>query len=277
MKKSLLPVLLLFLAMNLQADIIYTDYENGLRIGLNENFAYDINEDGVVDFYVNGYTDEVGFVPVFQVGCLDSPWEMAYTSFNAREIKIQEFGATVQLNGANLYDYIDDDRGSMYSVSGGFAEGWEDMKDQYIGFVLITMEGHLDGWMKVAVDATTNEMVIKEVAYQSDGAANAAGGIEVGATISTSVATIDEIVGLSLTPNPANSQLQVNFDYQGLSNLSVAVLNNIGQVIYRSASTSVFTDKSQLTIVTTDWSIGTYFLRFESEEGVRTERFVVTR
>lgn len=278
MKKTLLPVFLLFMAMTLQADIVYTDYEEGMRVGLNENLAFDVNDDGVVDFYVNGYTDEIGFVPVFAVGCFDSPSEIAYTSFNAREIKIQNIGDKVLLSSANLYDYIDDDRGSMFSVSGGFAEGWADLAEKYIGFAVITPNGWLDGWMKVAVDATTNEMIILEVAYQDDPVANSTGtGIEVGATGASSVATLDEIAALTLAPNPVVDQLQVSFDYSGLSNLSVAVVNNIGQVVYRSAAVQVIANKSQLTIPTADWAVGTYFLRFESEEGIRTERFVVAR
>ena len=278
MKKTLLPAFLLFMAMNLQADIVYTNYNDGMRIGLNENLAYDINEDGVVDFYLNGHTDEVGFVPIFAVGCIDSPSETAYTSFDAREIRIQNFGDKVLLSSSNLYDYIDDDRGSMYSLTGGFAEGWADQAAKYIGFALITTEGYLDGWMKVAVDATTNEMIIFEVAYEDDPVVNSTGtGIQVGATGSSSIATLDDIAGLTMAPNPVADQLQVNFDYQGSSNLSVSVINNIGQVVYRSAAVQVVANKSNLTISTADWAVGTYFLRFDSEEGIRTERFVVAR
>ncbi len=277
MKKALLFFFftITVIALQAQSEIIHESFGDGWVIPMNANEAVDIDNDGSVDFYINGFQDELGFVPIFAVGCFSSPSELAYTSFSSRELQIHETGELVQLNELNLFDYIDDDRGSAYSLTGGLADGWVDGQDVYIGFavIIVNTPGHVrNGWLRTSVNTTTNELTIHEWAY-SEVQENYDGGILVGDTGEvTSVKSLDNIQDISISPNPATENVQVVFDYTGNENLSVVIQNSIGQVVYRDNSGS-----NILNVATDNWTNGIYFVRFETETGIHTERLSVAK
>ncbi len=277
MKKILLFVSALLIFNSLSASINYTSYGDGWVIPMDANEAIDIDGNGTVDFYVNGITGELGFVPIFAVGCFSSPDETAYTSFGARELSLHQAGDLIQLNSTNFYDFIDDGRGSGYSVSGGFADGWADMEDVYIGFVVIVDGGDSQsGWMRIALDETNKTLIIKELAYGEPQPMDT-GGISVGDTGSTAVNNLSQDFGkIMIAPNPANDFFQIDFDYLGKKELSIVIQNGVGQEVYRNASNFTL-GKSTLNLSTSDWSTGVYFIRFETEDGVRVEKLNVAK
>lgn len=277
MKKTLLFVSALLILNSLNAAITYTSYGDGWVIPMDANEPIDIDGNGTEDFYVNGIAGELGFVPIFAVGCFSSPSETAYTSFGARELSRHQAGDLIQLNSTNFYDFIDDDRGSGYSVSGGFADGWADLEDVYIGFVVIVDGGDSQsGWMRIAIDETNQTLIIKEMAYE-DAQPIDTGGILVGDTGTTAVNNLSQDFGkVVVAPNPANDFVQIDFDYQGKEELSIVIQNGVGQEVYRSAA-NFPNGKSTINLSTQDWTTGIYFIRFETEDGVRVEKLNVAK
>ena len=278
MKKFLLLSFLSITMYTLNAQITHTSFGDGWTIPLNANLAVDIDENGTTDFHINGHHDELGFVPIFAVGCFSSPSYGAYTSFNARELQLHEAGEMIQLNNINLFDYIDDDRGSSYSVTGGPADGWLDKQDVYVGFVVMINGGSnvRNGWIRTAIDIENQLLLIKEWAY-TEVQYQGQGGILAGDRgESTSVKTLNDIAGISISPNPASDRVQLKFDYSGSEDLSVVIQNSVGKEVFRTGST-LSNGSTNLNIQTDQWSSGIYFVRFETETAIRTEKLSITR
>lgn len=278
MKKTLLLSFLsfAFFTLSAQTEITYKSFGNGWVIPINANLEIDIDEDGTTDFYINQEQDEIGFTPIFAVGCFASPNASAYTSFNARELTLHEEGDWIQLNGDNFFDYIDDDRGSGYSLTGGLANGWVDKEDTYIGFAVIVDNNVRNGWMTVSINVSTNELTIKEWAY-TNLVANYEGGITAGDKGETSsVKKLENIEAITISPNPADDKVQLAFDYSGNEDLSVVIQNSVGKEVYRNDAAIPF-GNTNLNITTSDWANGIYFIRFETETAIRTERLSIAR
>jgi len=279
MKKSLLFSFLFITicALNAQSgEIHYTSFGDGWYIPMNADLAVDVDADGTSDFHINKHADELGFTPIFIQGCFTSPSETSYTSFNSRELQQHEEGELIQINGGNLYDYIDDDRGSAFSVSGGLAEGWENDKKVFIGFAIIDGGQVRNAWLTASVNEFTHEMTIWEWAY-TDWEAMDTGGILAGDRgESTSVKTLNSIADISISPNPASDRVQVNFDYSGSEDLSVIIQNSVGQVVYKTGS-SLPTGVINLNVETSEWTNGIYFIRFETETAIRTEKLTISK
>ena len=276
MKKTLLFITSLLILNSLSAAINYTNYDDGWVIPMGANEAIDIDGNGTDDFYVNGIAGELGFVPIYGVGCFSSPSETAYTSFGARELSRHQLGDLIQLNSLNLYDFIDDGRGSGYSVSGGFADGWVDMEDVYIGFVVIVNGDSQSGWMRIVLDETNETLIIKELAYEDPQPIDS-GGILVGDKETTAVNNLSEDFGkVTIAPNPANDFFQIDFDYVGKKELSIVIQNGVGQEVYRSAANFTL-GKSTINLSTSNWSTGVYFIRFETTDGVRVEKLNIAK
>lgn len=291
MKKVLLFFFTICMVSNLQAELFYTHYgPNGWNIGLNENVAVDIDNDGSNDFYVNSWNNELGFVPIFGKGCFSSPGSQAINNLGSRELTIHQAGEILDIS-VNTFDFIDDDRGSGFSATTNqLASGWVDGEDHYIGFFIFTSSRF--GWMKVSIDVNSQKLIIKEMAYESE----SYGSIEIGNTgQAATIPTMDiketsgileapvaneeiekEIQELSIYPNPAVEQVNINFDYQGVDQLSITVVNNIGQEVYQNIS-NLNTGAINLEISTSTWDTGIYFIRFQSEQGIKTEKLVISK
>lgn len=276
MKKSLLFSFLFLTMCTLTAQITYTSFGDGWVIPMNANLAVDVDQDGTSDFHINKHTDELGFSPIFVKGCFTSPGGAAYTSFNSRELQRHDENQLIQINGNNLYTYIDDDRGSAYSLSGGLAEGWESDEKEYIGFAILDGGLVRNCWLTASVNVSTNEMTIWEWAYTEWEPMNM-GGILVGDRGETSsVKTLNSINDISISPNPASDRVQVNFGYSGSEDLSVIIQNSIGQVVYKTG-TALPTGSINLNLDTSEWTNGIYFVRFETETAIRTEKLNISR
>lgn len=290
MKKALLFSFALCVALSLQAELNYTHYgPNGWHIGMNENVVVDIDNDGANDFYVNGWNNELGFVPIFGKGCFSSPDGFATTIFGARELTLHQAGDVLDAS-VNTFNFIDDGRGSAYSAdTDQLAAGWVSGEDRYVGFFIFG-SGKF-GWMRVAVDVPNQKLIIKEMAYDSE----YYGEVEIGYTGQT-VTTINpkeklgsleappvatdeiekDLQELSIFPNPATENFNINFDYQGVDQLSIVVVNSVGQEVFRNDN-NIITGDVNLEISTSTWNAGIYFIKFQSEKGIKTERLSVAK
>lgn len=293
MKKALLFAFAIFTTSTLLAEISYINYgSNGWHIGLNENVIVDIDEDGSPDFYINGHANELGFVPIFAQGCFGSESSGAYNNIGSRELKIYQAGDILDPS-INTFAFIDDDRGSGYeALTGTFADGWTDGEDVYIGFFIFT-SGKF-GWMKVSIDATAQELIIKEAAFE-----DAYQAIEIGDTgqpqeqapnltynqskesndgvLESTVSTNElekNIQELTISPNPANEFVNIYLDYNGEEALNIVISNSVGQEVYRTYN-NIPNGEINLEIPVTNWNSGVYFVQFQSKKGIKTERISV--
>ena len=275
MKRNLLLTLLSTFCFTIAfSQITHKDFGEGMVVGLSENLPFDIDEDGEVDLYINQQPNELGFTPIFAKGCIASPTETSYTSFDAREIQIFEEGDVIQITSSNLYDYIDDDRGSLFHQGQGLANGWEHLQFQYIGIAVFNQDGDaLNAWMKVAVDTEANTLIIKELAYENYLSVDE-GHIVAGDTGSVSVENLDQVLNeLVISPNPVVDILQLSFDYSGEEKLQISILDNTGRLITsQTANGSV-----KYTFNTANWTSGLYFVNFSSNSGVQSEKIFVSK
>jgi len=291
MKKALLLSFALFITLSLQAELNYTNYgPNGWHIGINENVVVDIDNDGANDFYVNAWDNELGFVPIFGKGCFSSPNGTATNIFGSRELTIHQPGDILDAS-VNTFAFIDDGRGSGYSANTNqFADGWADGEDRYVAFFIFG-SGKF-GWMRVAIDATNQKVIIKEMAYESEyygeivvgytGQAATIPTIDTKDTANSWEATVaneeieKDVQELSVFPNPAIEKVNINFDYDSAEKLSITITNSVGQEVYRN-NNNVVTGKVNLEISTSTWSSGIYYIQFQSERGIKTERLSVAK
>lgn len=262
-----------------QAEIHYTDYgEDGWVIPMNANQAIDINGDEFADFYVNGYENELGVVPIPLIGCFTGA-SSYYNNLATRALQIHEKGDVISIDNNNMFDYVDDGRGTIMNPTIGFADGWTNMQEEYIGFAVFMPEDLsyvANGWMKVVVDAANLTLIIKEIAYE-DNHLLGEGSIVVGET-GQEVVSIDYIESLndiSIAPNPSNNQFQLSYDYIGSEELFISVQNSLGQEIHQVENPS--SKSAKLNIVTSDWAQGIYFIRFETEKGIMSRKVLITR
>lgn len=275
--KKLLLLSFLFLTMcTLTAQITYQDFGAGWEIPINANMEIDVDNDGTVDFLVNGYTDELGLVPVFLKGCFTSPDATAYNNIGSRELQLHEQDELILISNSNMFDYIDDDRGSSYSLTGGTADGWVDKEDVIVGFAVFNSSNAVrNGWMTVSINLDHNTFIIKEWAYTDWGATDT-NGILAGDRGETSVKTLNTIEEMSITPNPADQFTQLDFEYTGSEALTVVVQNAVGKELYRSGS-NIPVGNTTINLQTAEWTGGVYFVRFETDTAIRTERLVISR
>lgn len=277
MKRNLLLTCLsIFCFSAAFSQIIYKDYGNGLVIGMNENYSMDIDDDGVEDFYINQWSNELGFVPIFGKGCFSSPTETSYTNFGSRELQLHEEGEIIQITGINMYDYIDDDRGSAYSETGGLAENWVNNEDRYIGFAVFRSSGDFgvaNGWMRVSIDTEAKTLTLKEMAYQ-DYTPLDEGFIETGNRGTVAIKNLDEVLNeVVISPNPVRDIMQLDFKYTGEEKLQISILDNTGKLVTNQTANG----SNNYIFDTTAWTPGLYFVNFATANGVRSEKIFVAK
>ena len=275
MKRNLLLTTLSLFSITIAfSQITHKDFGEGLVVELNENYAMDMDDDGSIDFYINQHPNELGFSPIFAKGCFASPSEYALTSFNARELQIFEEGEVIQINSYNMYDYIDDDRGSLYHNTDGLASSLVHLEEYYVGIAVFNFSGEAtNAWMKLAVDTDANTLIIKELAYEIyDEVGN--GTIEAGNTGVVAVKNLDKVLDeVVISPNPVVDILQLSFEYSGEEQLQISILNNVGKLVTSQKENG----SVNYTFNTADWTPGMYFVNFNTSTGVKTKKIFVTK
>ena len=274
--KHTLTFLALFLFTTIsQAQIKYVSYGDGWSIPLNSNISFDIDQDGRVDLYINRQEDELGFSPEFIVGCLASPSDSSYVSFGAREMSIFEAGDLIDGEVLGFDNFIDDQRGSAWHRELGFATGWSNEEEKYIGFIILRMEnGPLSakhGWMRIKIDAQNEALVILDLAYEEELNVPIITG-----SISTSIEILPSFKSLNLKPNPANDLLQISFNYTEALPLNAAIYNELGQKVL---DLKTINNKGQvsLNVDLKGLSNGSYYFVINNAISTKTERFTILK
>lgn len=276
MKKTFTICFALLCSFYLNAEITYIDYGDGWIVPMNAQEPLDVDGDGVVDLYINQFENELGLSAVFAVGCISSPGASDVHDYGAYKLLVFEEGEEIQANSGNFYDYIDDGRGSAYHNTEGYAEGFAANEDVYLGFLLMKGAQIQNGWMKVEIDAETESLIIKGIAY-GDLVNQGDPGIVAGDTGLSTVGISDlseELSDFSIAPNPARDFFNISFEYNATEALNVNVYNVVGQLV-ENVSVAKEQGKYNLTVNTSNWDSGIYYLRLQSSTGVRTQKVFV--
>lgn len=292
MKKVLLFAVAFITTISLQAELHFQDYgPNGWHVGLNENVVVDFDQDGIQDFYINGFNNELGFVPIWGQGCFSS-LGTGTNNIGSQILTIHQPGDVMDDN-MNTFLFIDDGRGSSFSANTNeLADGWVHLQDTYVGVYIFTT-GRF-GWLKVAVDVNTKKLIIKEMAYEDTPHMPILIGdtgqtpvaefpMQVGkvgsdvTSIETSTEELEkDIAELNIFPNPASEKVNIFMNYEGNENLNVVITNSVGKEVYRTGNAFV-QGETNLEIPVSQWSNGIYFVQFQSKDGTKVERISVNR
>ena len=272
--------ILFFLCLSgfvLKADINYTDYGAGLVIPMGAEHAIDVDNDGTIDFYINKELRELGISPISAKGCLTSPGYDADTQWGARQFMLHPKGDLINLTNANMFDYIEEVRGAGYSASEGLAVGWADSEDVYLGFAVFSTDllSVSNGWMRVNINVVDETFIIKDLAY-TDKQSLGAEGIRAGDKGFTSaVEELDaSILSVNIFPNPVDDLVNISYDYTAQNALTLGIYNVDGRLIQTEKLTEVLRNNIQLN--TADWVSGIYYIRFNSDKGIKTKRLIVS-
>jgi len=270
-KQFLLFALSLFLFNYGFAQISYVDFGAGLVIQQDENYEMDINGDGHVDFFINQYPDELSMTAIFGAGCIASDYEGATTEWGGYEMSILEEGDILSINEENLFDYIDDGRGSIHNKDHNFAEGWSDGEVRYLGFAVLYESEAMNGWMRVKTDVDNYSLIILDYAYDAFHSIGE-GSIVVGDKGLVRVHDLNDVLhAVNISPNPASSFVVLDFEYTGNEELTVSISDTNGKVI----SNLQVNGRSQLRFDIQDWSEGIYLVHFKTAKGVHTEKIML--
>jgi len=274
MKRTLLLSFFAFTFFAVQAQITYEDYgTTGKIIHAGDNVSFDLNDDGGADFYINRMDGQVGFWPVFSVGCWASPG-FFFNNLGSQKMATYEEGEKIMMDEIAMFEYIDTDPGLIWTEVGGLATDWQADTYYYVGFgVFADPVTVIDGWMKVKFDSNVNALVIREMAYTSPTDFESQTGIFAGEKQSVSTFDLIDKDQISVYPNPARDFIKVNYDAEKLGEVTLTVTNLNGQTILSQIKRAQ--KDNQWTIIPQDWPKGVYSLTIESLDGVYTERIFV--
>jgi hypothetical protein len=93
----------------------------------------------------------------------------------------------------------------------------------------------------------------------------------------TSIKTVDaNISSVELYPNPTANETTVNVTLVNTSDVAVTVLNNVGQIVYQSAST-LSAGSNKVNVDTRNLASGIYNVLVATENGSVTKKLSVTK
>jgi hypothetical protein len=83
------------------------------------------------------------------------------------------------------------------------------------------------------------------------------------------------INGITIFPNPASTNVQLEMDLMQNETLSVRVVNCLGQEIYSSSPLEYQAGRSQIALNTSQWSSGVYNINITSSKGTVSRKLIV--
>ena len=85
---------------------------------------------------------------------------------------------------------------------------------------------------------------------------------------------MDEANIIEVSPNPADNKINLRIDLVEMhANVNIRILDVNGRMILDQPHENVQSEMYQIDV--SNYASGTYFLHFITEQGVRTERFIV--
>lgn len=92
-------------------------------------------------------------------------------------------------------------------------------------------------------------------------------------SITTGTTTIEAIESIAISPNPVTDLLQVQMNIAQATNVNISIINRTGQIV-NTHSEQLNNGTHRLFIPTTDLAAGMYLLHIQSENGIKTVKFV---
>lgn len=243
-----------------EANVYYQNFGNGLVFDQGVNMPIDINNDQVVDFYVNPVMGELGFQPIFAVGCYATDMTEV-TPGGSYSMTTYNDGEVIDYN-----EYFEESRPSSIAANGGPVAGWNDNEARYVGFMIFNTGSF--GWMRIKMDAASNQLIVLEWAYRSDIQEITAGDRGANSIVET------ELSDLSVYPNPATEN--VNISLSSKSHVDVRIYNNLGQEVHAEIIPASSAVRIQ-NINVSDWARGQYIIRLQNSEAIVTRKLNITR
>lgn len=80
-----------------------------------------------------------------------------------------------------------------------------------------------------------------------------------------------------VAPNPANAQARVHFEMKEHTNLKIELIDLMGKTVSHIANGKYVAGEHDVQFDVSELSSGVYFVRFQSEQGVQTQRFMVAK
>jgi len=91
--------------------------------------------------------------------------------------------------------------------------------------------------------------------------------------LETAVEDIKNISGTKLYPNPASTEVYVEFNAANNTEIDLAVMDITGRIVSVLGKQSLVQGANQLTINVADYATGTYFVRMTESKAVKTIKF----
>jgi thiol-disulfide isomerase/thioredoxin len=83
------------------------------------------------------------------------------------------------------------------------------------------------------------------------------------------------VSSMTAFPSPASENVQVNFELKSGSDITLQVLNPLGQVVRENRMGEIPAGQQQTTVSVADLNAGVYFIRLNSSEGSITRQIIV--
>jgi hypothetical protein len=168
-------VALLFAALPLHAQILYTDLEPDEVVKAPDNppfkeYSLDINKDGKPDFKLEHFAPDPSFTAVEIYSWPDDPVEaILCDTHNGRPSALTEgFQITPAISSKQFMNTYTGSANSALFINNAssLTEDWDVGEDRYLG-VLIELNGNWHvGWIRLNMPADASEFTIKDYAVQ---------------------------------------------------------------------------------------------------------------
>jgi len=278
MKKTITYVFVIFLCQLSLAQVIHKDFGAGLVISMDENFQFDINEDGYTDLYVNSLEGELGFDPIPGAGCMGTNLSYTINHFGSRPLQMFEQGDLIKW-GSDAFTWSEDDGTSAYSGIAGFDDGWASNEEKLVGFMLLEGLTVSCGWMKIQIDEANETLVIHELAYQEGYFTQSNSGIyagtlnEVGDPESTTIIYIENL-DMNVFPNPASEDFYVQYEMPTRNDIDFQILDLLGRTIYHEKVSDSYT-QGFFNVDISQYIAGSYFVKISTPEEQLVKQLIV--
>jgi len=133
---------------------------------------------------------------------------------------------------------------------------------------------HGDTW---AYDSTLTGKIVAWVQDDATGYVYQAGYAAVSTVFTTGVATVSNNASMDVYPNPATKTATVALSLKANTNITMEVLNTLGQVVYTMPAQSRNAGVSMSTIDVSNFAAGQYFVKISAGTEVMTKQLTVIK
>ncbi|MBL4704116.1 MAG: T9SS type A sorting domain-containing protein [Flavobacteriales bacterium] len=243
--------LLLIAPLIASATITYEDFGAGLVYNLNTPVSLDMDNNGQVDFTINGTTGNLDITPIYVHGCYHKGIGTLFVPYNG--------GETFLTGSTMITEWEENVPAAFWTNTGGFNLAVSDGQDFYLRIMLYNVM--MEGYIHIVIDESSQTLRILDWMYTDDAS------YEIGAAM----AIPEEPVApaLNIYPNPVSSILIVEVDE--IVEGTLELINITGQVCYSQQLNGIL--RSSINVAKFD--AGIYFIRLTQGTIVSRKRVII--